>query len=159
MQAVSNTSPLLNLAIIEQLDLLASQFDTVWIPPAVLEELRIDEALPGVNAIQKSLQSGWLKTREVRNKQLVQLLERELDRGEAAAIALAAEIKPDYLLLDERDARRIAKAMQFSVTGVLGVLIKARQRGKVDNIEPLLNALEKDAGFYITQQLRAQILR
>ena len=63
------------------------------------------------------------------------------------------------MLLDERDARRIAKAMQFSVTGVLGVLIKARQRGKVDNIEPLLNALEKDAGFYITQQLRAQILR
>jgi len=47
MPAVSNTSPLLNLAIIDQLDLVRDQFGEVLIPEAVLKELRVDEPLPG----------------------------------------------------------------------------------------------------------------
>jgi len=40
MPVVSNTSPVLNLAIIDQLVLLREQFGEIWIPPAVLKELR-----------------------------------------------------------------------------------------------------------------------
>ena len=35
MLTVSNTSPILNLAIIEHLELLPQQFETVWILQAV----------------------------------------------------------------------------------------------------------------------------
>ena len=49
MPIVSNTSPVLNLALIGMLDLLRQQFDRILIPPAVLTELRIDTELPGVN--------------------------------------------------------------------------------------------------------------
>lgn len=48
MRAVSNTSPLLNLAIIGHLDLLRSQFDEVLIPPGVLKELRLGGTLPSL---------------------------------------------------------------------------------------------------------------
>ena len=42
MPVVSNTSPILNLAIIGQLDLLRQQFGEVLIPPMVLQELKVD---------------------------------------------------------------------------------------------------------------------
>jgi len=45
------------------------------------------------------------------------LLKNELDPGESEAIALAKEIKSDLILLDERDARQIARSplLMFSV--------------------------------------------
>ena len=46
MAAISNTSPILNLAMIDQLSLLHQQFGNVRIPTAVLEELRADDRLP-----------------------------------------------------------------------------------------------------------------
>ena len=47
MLVVSNTSPILNLAIIDRLSLIREQFTTVIIPKGVLEELRVGEKLPG----------------------------------------------------------------------------------------------------------------
>jgi len=47
MRAVSNTSPVLNLAIVGRLSLLRDQFGEIWIPQAVLDELRVEEDLPG----------------------------------------------------------------------------------------------------------------
>jgi len=51
MPAVSNTSPILNLAIIDYLFLMREQFGQLFIPPAVLHELRIEEDLPGSRAV------------------------------------------------------------------------------------------------------------
>ena len=42
MPAVSDTSPILGLSAIGLLDLLKSQFDTVFIPQAVLDELKVE---------------------------------------------------------------------------------------------------------------------
>ena len=110
MPVVSNTSPLLNLAIIDQLDLLRQQFGEILIPKAVLEELRVEEMLPGSDHLREALVAGWLQVREVNNPSLVQLLQRDLDRGESEAIALALLLDADWIILDERDGRRIAKS-------------------------------------------------
>lgn len=106
MLTVSNTSPILNLAIIEHLNLLPQQFEEVWIPKAVQEELRLDEDLPGSSIIRQALEDGWLKVKPIENAAFVQVLARDLDRGEAEAIVLAIEIGADRILLDEREARR-----------------------------------------------------
>lgn len=86
MPAVSNTSPILNLAIIGKLSLLHEQFDTILIPTAVEDELRIQEELPGCDEIRAALGEGWLATVEVKDKDKAQLLNRELDRGESEAM-------------------------------------------------------------------------
>jgi len=65
MPVVSDTSPILNLAIIRRLSLLWEQFGEVWIPPAVLKELRVEESLPGNDLIREALETGWLKTLNV----------------------------------------------------------------------------------------------
>ena len=100
MRVVSNTSPILNLAIIGRLYLLNSVFGQVLVPPAVLEELRPDEHLPGSEEIRAALAEGWLRVQEVNDLRLVSSLGRELDRGETEAIALALEVDADLLLLD-----------------------------------------------------------
>ena len=59
MPVVSNTSPVLNLAIIGQLSLLHEQFGEIWIPSAVLGELRVEEDLPGCQAVRRALGAEW----------------------------------------------------------------------------------------------------
>ena len=118
MLVVSNTSPLLNLAIIDHLSLLRQQVGNVVVPPAVIEELRIGEDLPGSSVLQKAVETGWLTVQTVENRDLVEVLCLDLDRGEAEAIALALQIKADRVLLDEQEGRRIAKLLNLEVTGV-----------------------------------------
>jgi predicted nucleic acid-binding protein len=56
MPIVSNTSPVLNLAIIGKLTMLQRQFGEVWIPTAVLDELKLETNFPGVPEIQLALE-------------------------------------------------------------------------------------------------------
>ncbi len=87
MPVVSNTSPILNLAIVDQLVLLRRQFGEVVIPNGVLDELKVVEERPGSQAIREAISSGWIQTQEVSNKPLAQVMKQTLDRGEAEAIA------------------------------------------------------------------------
>ena len=88
MPIVSNTSPILNLALIDELQLLRQQFGEVVIPEGVLEELRVDDDLPGTHAICKAIEEEWIQVCELNQKPLAKSLQRELDTGEAEAIAL-----------------------------------------------------------------------
>ncbi|QLE59150.1 DUF3368 domain-containing protein [Nostoc sp. TCL26-01] len=159
MPVVSNTSPLLNLAIIDQLDLLRQQFGEILIPKAVLAELRVEEKLPGSAQLRQAIASGWVQVQDIENPSLVELLQRDLDRGEAEAIALALLLGADWILLDERDGRRIAKSLGLKVTGILGVVIRASRLGLVSSLPAVINQLREEAGFRIAPNLLAQILR
>ena len=101
MPVVSNTSPILNLAIVNQLILLHQQFGNILVPNAVLDELKVSEERPGSQAIREAISSGWIQSRDLSNEPLAQLLKQTLDRGEAEAIALAIELKADWTLLDD----------------------------------------------------------
>jgi len=159
MPVVSDTSPILNLAIIRRLSLLWEQFGEVWIPPAVLKELRVEESLPGNDLIREALETGWLKTETVMNSSLVQALRRELDKGEAEAIALALQMNAECILLDERDARRVARSFGLKVTGVLGVLLRAKKEGKLSELRREMEELRREAGFFIGMELYVELLR
>jgi uncharacterized protein len=159
MPVVSNTSPVLNLALIDRLGLLRDRFGEVWVPPAVLKELRLEEEVPGSRAVRAAREAGWLQVKEeVKDQPLVQALRRELDQGEAEAIALALQAKAEWTLLDERDARRVAKELGLRVTGVLGILLWARREGKLPSLQTALVQLREQAGFYIRAELFADLL-
>ncbi|HKZ70543.1 MAG TPA: DUF3368 domain-containing protein [Anaerolineales bacterium] len=159
MLVVSNTSPILNLAIVRRLDLLRLQFETVLIPPAVREELRLDSELPGVSEAQAALQSGWLRESAPSNTTLVQTLSLELDGGEAAAIALALEIKPEFILMDETEGRAKAVALGLRPVGILGVLLRAKRDGQIDSVKEIMTGLRQEAGFFIADDLFDAVLR
>jgi len=158
MPVVSNTSPILNLAIVGQLELLRQQFGEILIPKAVLDELKVDEERPGSQAICEAIASGWIQVQEASNEPLVQLLKQILDQGEAEAIALAIDLKADWMLLDEREGRKVAKSLGLNVTGILGILLRTKQLGELESLQPVIDELINKAGFRIAPELLAQIL-
>ena len=103
MIVVSNTSPIINLAAIGQLDLLRHLYGTIIIPQAVYHEIAVRGAgQPGASEIQTS---PWFERQHVRDTILVKRLEQHLDTGEAEAIALSIEMRANLLLIDERRGR------------------------------------------------------
>jgi predicted nucleic acid-binding protein len=110
MHVVSDTSPVLNLAIMNRLDLLRQQFGEVLIPPAILTELKPETEFPGAQVIRQALEASWLRVRKLTDVHLTRALALELDGGEAAAIALALELGARRILMDEHEGRAKAKA-------------------------------------------------
>ena len=139
--------------------LLKDQFREVWIPQACHEELRAEEELPGTRAVRDAQSNGWLQVRQVEDQPLVQVLLRDLDRGEAEAIALAVETNASQLLLDEREGRDAAKSLGLRVTGVLGVLLRARREGSLASLREAMAELQTEAGFYVRQDLFDALVR
>jgi hypothetical protein len=158
MPVVSNTSPILNLAVIDRLSLIREQFTTVAIPKGVLEELRGGENLPGSKKILDALEAKWLQVEEIQDSAMLRILKRELDAGEAEAIALAAETSAHWILLDESEARRIAKDLGLKVTGVLGILLRACRQKRIPSLRTEMEGLREKAGFYIADQLFEDLL-
>jgi uncharacterized protein len=158
MSIVSNTSPILNLAIIGHLHLVREQFTIVRIPPSVLHELRLNEELPGSQSIRQAVEQGWIIVEEIHDRKVVRVLQRELDWGESEAIALALQIDADRILLDEREARRVAKSLDLQVTGILGVLLRAQKEGQLASLEQAVTELQERAGFWIAPELRRGLL-
>ena len=117
----------------------------------VYAEIVIDGAgEPGSDEIQNA---SWIKVVKNTNHALVQILEKDLDEGESAAIALAIELKADYLLIDEKLGRQIALNHNVKPLGVLGVLLRAKQAKMIDLVTPLMDRLRTEAVFFIHQSL------
>lgn len=70
-----------------------------------------------------------------------QLLEIQIDKGEASAIALAMENSGSTLILDDYKARKIAEQLGIDITGTIGVIIKAKLKGIITSIKPLLEKI------------------
>ena len=156
MIVVSNTSPLITLARAGRLDLLHAVHGDIIIPDAVFDEITVAGAgEPGAHEVATS---AWIKRRPALNAPLVNALGLELDAGESEAIALAIECQADLILLDERMGRQAARRMGLTVTGTLGVLIAAKDRGLLDSVRPLLDALRVNAGFWIGDDLYNAVL-
>lgn len=151
---VSDTSPIINLAAIGQLDLLRTLYDTVHLPPAVHREITRFEEQPGAEAVQ-SLE--WIQSQSCPRPDLATVLREELDAGEAEAIALAVDVDA-LLLIDEREGRRAASRLGVSRLGLLGVLVKAKRKEHVPAIRPLLRALRQKAGFWMSDALHNRVL-
>jgi predicted nucleic acid-binding protein len=158
MPIASNTSPILNLSIIGKLDLLQKQFDEVKIPPAVLDELKLDSKFPGGDQIQQAIDQGWLEVVQFRNNEVAQVLARELDLGEAEAIALALEIDSHMILMDEHEGRQIAKSLGLSPIGVLGVFLHEKKDNNSFSVTQEMDNLRQQAGFFIAEKLYHRVI-
>jgi predicted nucleic acid-binding protein len=156
---VSDSSVLIGLAGIGQFDLLTLLYGRVVIPDVVWHEVTGAGAdSPGVRETTAACAAGWMEVATATNRALVTQLESTLDPGESEAIALAVERAPALLLLDESDGRRIARTMGVTVTGTLGVLLRAKTCGHVPAIKPLLTELIERHHFRLHRDLYRQAL-
>lgn len=157
MIVVSDTSTLSGLLIINRFELLGKVYDEVIIPKAVFNELLVLENF-GYD-LTPVHEASWLKTAEPLNKDLEEKLKLVLDNGESAAIALAQELKPDYLAIDEKKGRKVAVSMGIPIIGLVGILILAKRFSLIDSVKPVMDELVELAGFRVNTKFYARILK
>ena len=141
------------------MELLREQFKAVWIPPAVGAELARLEHAEAKQRLLASQTDGWLQVRSLNHAAIAAILTSYLDQGEAEAITLAVELKADYLLMDERAGRLAARQAGLHVTGVLGVLLKAKLTGRIKSLREEIEALRSQAHFFIKKDLELALLK
>lgn len=149
MIVVADSSPLHYLILIEQVDLLRKLYSEVVIPEAVVLELT-RPASPTVVSGWLLSAPEWLRVMSVSIDEIANVTE-SLGLGERAAIALAQAVRADLLLIDETAGRREAGRRHIRVTGILGVLRTAAERGLVD-VDDVLRRLQ-GTSFYLDPAL------
>jgi predicted nucleic acid-binding protein len=81
----------------------------------------------------------------------------DLDEGERAAIALAKQIQADLIPIDDQAGRAEARRWKLRVTGTLGILRVAAERGMVD--VPAVIGRLRSTNFYLDENLIATVFR
>ena len=153
---ISNTTPISNFLQLERFDLLKRLFPVLHISQAVKRE--IDVVFAAHRVWQTSLQDDFIVVHEVASSDLRRHFLSVLHPGEAEALCLYLEQHADLCLVDDRDARAIATLHHIKLTGTLGILIQAKQRGVIDIVHPLLNRLREEHIFWISAEMYDTVL-
>ena len=152
-KAVLNSSVIIALSNLGYLNKLQIIFKRILVAKAVYEEICIaGKGLMGEHELQEAVKANLIEVKEVRNSLLVNALLDPLDLGEAETIALASEEKADQIVLDDKAARRRAKAMNLNVVGTLWVL-RVMYDAKVIDKPDIIKALKRlrETGFRISE--------
>jgi predicted nucleic acid-binding protein len=124
---IADTGPIHYLILIGHTEVLQVLFDRVAIPTAVRNELAASQAPDPVRMWIES-PPAWLDVLSPPNLPPI-VTPPSLDEGERAAIVLAASLRADLLVMDDRQGVRYARSQGFRVVGTLRVLQLAAQRG------------------------------
>ena len=141
--AVVNSTPLISLHDIGMLTVLSRMYNHVWIPQGVYEEVCVDGDI---------LQSALLafpnfSIERITNESAKRYFKTALHKGEVEVMILADEIKADICIIDDKLAREYAKHLGLAVTGTLGLLVKAKSRGLIKAVAPLMDAMIQNEIF------------
>ncbi|MEE8583572.1 MAG: DUF3368 domain-containing protein [Acidobacteriota bacterium] len=137
MIVVSDASVLLALANCRSLQLLESLFEEIRVPGAVFDELAVP-GKPMADSVSRFLDG---KVTRLEPGELVEELSG-LGGGEREAMALYWQLRADLLLVDDKRARKAARANGIRISGSLGVLLLAKERGLLKSVRPLLEELQ-----------------
>jgi predicted nucleic acid-binding protein len=153
---VCNSSPLIHLAKVGKLELLRDYFTEILIPEAVYRECVVDgKDREDAKRIESA---SWIRVVDIKNIDLKKALNTVLDEGESEAIVLALQESADLILLDDYEARELARTYGLRITGTIGILIKARHEGDISSIGEMLKKLRR-TGFWLSDDLYTKILR
>lgn len=136
---ISDTSCFITLSGAGELDLLHKVYGQIYTTTEVAAEF--GEPLP-----------DWVQIENAQDKSKQLLLEMQIDKGESSAIALSLETENSIVILDDYKARKIADKLGLIYTGTVGVIIKAKLKGIIPSIKPLMEKI-KENGFHLTTEI------
>jgi len=140
---VSDTSCLILLSKIGELELLEKVFGEITITEIVKSEFK--DSLP-----------EWITILNP-STNFHKGLEYILDPGEASSIGLAVELKNCLLIIDESKGRKISRELGISITGTLGVLLTAKQKGIITSLKPIINKINA-SDFWLSEEIITKVL-
>ena len=152
MIVCSNTTPFIALTSVRLLNLLPELFGKIHVPESVVREC----AVGGLIDVPPLTSLEWVVVHPNPVGDLPGLW--ELDAGEKDAILLAVRTKADWILIDERIGRSTAEYLGLSVSGTLGVLVKARRAGLIPLFSAAAEAMRQQ-GIRFSAELVRRIAR
>ena len=149
---ISNATPLICLAKINQLELLKKLFTKIYIPFEVEEEILV-AGKPGYHLLKEAKEKGWLVVEKTQKE-----IPLGVGRGETAAISLAKESN-DSIILDDGAAIKAAEGLHVPTIRTTTVLFLCVQKKILTKKEALvlLNQLIEN-GYYIAPRYYALIV-
>lgn len=141
---VSDASCLILFHKIGELDILRKLFGSIYITETVSGEF-------------KKPTPEWINIEEPPANSFTELL-KVLDPGEASSIALAARYENVLLIIDDLKGRKIAKETGLDITGSLGVIIAAKEKGYIAAVRPVLEKI-LNTNFRISNTLLEKVLK
>jgi predicted nucleic acid-binding protein len=135
---------------------LRDRWGTILVPPAVWGELSKIGDETAWSALNAAHAAGWLRIAPLPTTDTPVECAR-LHAGETEAIHFALASHADWLLVDDGDARKAAKALGLRITGVLGMIVWAKHHGRIDHAMDAIAVLRRIAGFRISNEVIKQI--
>ncbi len=142
---IVDTSCFILLDKINELELLKQLFRDVITTKEVAQEF--GKSLP-----------NWINIESPKDKKYQLLLELEVDKGEASAIALYSEIEEALLVLDDLKARKLAERLSLNYTGTLGMFARAKTEGVIASVKPIIKKIQK-TNFRFSDEVFSAIIK
>ncbi len=142
---ISDSSCLIALDNIGMISILKDLYEKIYITEEVYSEFG------------QSIEN-WIEIKPVENKNYLRILNQLVDLGEASTIALSLELTDNLMILDDKKARTVANNLNLKFTGLLGVILKAKQQEIIPSVLEVLNKL-KSVNFRISDAIENEVLR
>ena len=152
---IADTGPLIALARLHQLQLLAALFSKIYIPQVVLAEATVNTQYAEAEPIL-SFSTEHASVEQTIDNDFSRRLLTTLDKGEAQAIVLARELQCG-VLMDEKRGRVVARRRGIPVVGVLGVLLQAKREGYLEELKSMLLQLQ-NSDYRLSEELVERVL-
>jgi len=153
---VSNSGPLIHLAQMSGLDLLFMIFDVVYIPEAVFKEVvedGLEKGYPDAIVLENEIKNGRIVVQKVHDKQIPSIPAVNLHEGEIETIRLAMSLSENPVVLDDEEARLIARMLKLKVIGSVGIIIKCVKSGYISKKVGLINIKRLNDVMYLSSDV------
>jgi len=139
---IADSGPIFSLAIIDKLEILNLLFDSIKIPLAVWEEITLNKTTEQYQKIHSFFQD---KTQQIVGFNELSFL---MDYGESESVILYKELQADFLLIDDKKARKIAENFGLNCIGTIGLLAVAKDKKIISELRPLFKIFLENKRFY-----------
>lgn len=143
MKIVSNATPIISLSSIGKVGLLKELFGEVIVSRAVYNEIKAKRSYG-----YEEIDADFFQIKSIRGMIYADLLLNQLDRGEAETIILAKETDADLVAIDESIGYKIAKNAGLEVVRTLSILLRAKDKGLISEVKPLLDDMIAKGRWY-----------
>lgn len=154
-KVIINSTPLIALCKAGRLELLKAMYGEVTIPDAVFREVTEKS-----DSVQQSLveNSDWIHVGHISEDADRKMYKAKLHAGEVEVMILAQETNADLVVIDDLEARKTADYLGLTLTGTIGILLKAKQLGHLSQVMPVIKEMERQH-IYFSEALLAKIKR
>jgi predicted nucleic acid-binding protein len=144
---IADAGPIFSLAVIDELEILNHLFDEVNISNAVWEEITRNKEIVYYERIEYFFKNKVLYIKGFNELSFL------MDYGESESVILYKELNANFLLIDDKKARKIAENFEIVCIGTLGILSVAKDKGIIRKLRPLFKTFIRNNRYYSIELL------